>query len=133
MALAWKASWGQPLAGSNPASSASAASAPWNPEASDSGKRGVHPTSSNVNDPHDRRRSNPRPRGPAGLFAEEGVYVSGEFGVVLEEESVGRVRVDLDFGVRDEAGEQVGEMRQDHRVAVAVGDEDRNLDRAHPL
>src|ERR1039457_6903437 len=60
-------------------------------------------------------------------------YVGGELGVVLEEEPVGRVRVDLQPGLRDQAGEQVGVARQDHRVAVAVGDEHRHLDGAQPL
>src|ERR1035437_9243593 len=60
-------------------------------------------------------------------------YVGGELGVVLEEEPVGGVRVDLQPGLRDQAGEQVGVARQDHRVAVAVGDEHRHLDGAQPL
>src|SRR5438876_6735568 len=50
----------------------------------------------------------------------EGLDVSGELRVVLEQEPVRRVRVKLHAGLRDQAREQVGVMRQDHRVAVAV-------------
>ena len=64
---------------------------------------------------------------------EERVDVAGELGVVLEQEPVRRVRVDLHLRLRDQAGEQVGEVRQDHRVAVAVGHEHGHADRADPL
>jgi len=37
------------------------------------------------------------------------------------------------LGVRDQAREQVGVVRQDHRVAVAVGHEHRHVDGAQPL
>src|ERR1700734_1014267 len=61
------------------------------------------------------------------------VDVGGELGVVLEQEPVRRVGVDLDLCVRDQAGEQGGEVGQDHRVAVAVGHEHRHADGAEPL
>jgi NhaP-type Na+/H+ or K+/H+ antiporter len=63
----------------------------------------------------------------------ERVDVTGDLLVVLEQESVRRVRVDLHLRLRDQAGEQVGEVRQDHRVAVAVGHEDGHADRADAL
>ena len=43
------------------------------------------------------------------------------------------VGVELQFRLGDEAREQVGVLRQDHRVAVAVRDEHRHVDRVHPL
>src|ERR1700752_567865 len=64
---------------------------------------------------------------------EELLYVCGEFSVVLEQEAVRRVGVDLDPCARNQSGEQMGEVRQDHRIAVAVGDEHRLCDRAEPL
>jgi hypothetical protein len=42
------------------------------------------------------------------LAAEEGRDVRGEVRVVLEQEPVGGVGVDLDAGLRDQAGEQMG-------------------------
>jgi hypothetical protein len=42
------------------------------------------------------------------LSAEEGRDVRGEVRVVLEQEPVGGVGVDLDAGLRDQAGEQMG-------------------------
>ena len=64
---------------------------------------------------------------------QEGVDVGGELGVVLEEEAVRRVRVDLQTRVGDEAGQQIGVAREDHRVAVAVGHEHGLVDRRDPL
>ena len=49
------------------------------------------------------------------------------------EGSAGLMPVDLQPGPRDQAREQVGVARQDHRVAVAVGDKHRHLDAAQPL
>src|SRR6202522_2076634 len=66
-------------------------------------------------------------------IAEEGLAISGELRVMLEQEPVRRVRVDLHPSLRDQAGQQVRVMRQDHRVAVAVGHEDRQVDGAQPL
>ena len=66
-------------------------------------------------------------------LGQKGLDVGGELGVVLEQEPVGRVEVDLQPGPRDQAGEQPGVARQDHRVAVAVGHEDRVLDGGDPL
>ena len=59
----------------------------------------------------------------------------GELGVVLEQEAVRRVRVDLHPRLLDQAGKQIGEVRQDHpvAVAVAVGHEHGHADRADPL
>jgi hypothetical protein len=77
-------------------------------------------------------QGNPFPARHA-LVIEEGFDICGEFGVVLEKESVCRVGVDLDLSLRDEACEQIGVVRQDHWVAVTVGNEDGHLDRAHSL
>src|ERR1700719_3706533 len=52
---------------------------------------------------------------------------------MLEQETVRRVAVDLYPGVRDQAAEQVGVVRQDHRVAVAIRHEHRHLQAAEPL
>ena len=41
--------------------------------------------------------------------------------------------VALDLGVRDQAREQVGVVGKDHRVAVAVGHEHRQVEGAQPL
>src|SRR6185312_13473244 len=59
-------------------------------------------------------------------LAEEDLDVSGELRVMLEQEPVRRVRVDLHPGLRDQAGQKIGVVRQDHRVAVAVGHEHRH-------
>ena len=67
------------------------------------------------------------------MFVEECGDVGPEFAGVLEQESVGGIRVDLDACLGNETGQQVGEVRPDHRVAVAVGDEHRMTDRADPL
>src|SRR5882724_12220337 len=64
---------------------------------------------------------------------QERVHVGGELAVVLEEKAVGRVRVDLDPRVREEPGQEVRVTGQDHRVAVAVGNEDREVDRGGSL
>src|SRR4051794_31032626 len=69
----------------------------------------------------------------AAGFRKERVDVADELGVVLEQESVRRVGVDLHPRLRDQAGEQVGEVRRDHRVAVAVGQKHGHVDRADPL
>jgi hypothetical protein len=71
--------------------------------------------------------------GHSAAAVQEGLDVGGELGVVLEQEPVRGVGVDLDPGARDQAGEQVGVVRQDHRVAVAVGHEHRHLQVAEPL
>src|SRR6185312_16753756 len=63
-------------------------------------------------------------------LAEEDLDVSGELRVMLEQEPVRRVRVDLHPGLRDQARQQVGVVRRDHRVAVAVGHEHRQLQAA---
>src|SRR5271170_1617377 len=63
-----------------------------------------------------RRRSSSVPVRSARA-AEESADVGGELGVVLEQESVCRVGVDLQLSPRDQAGQQVGVVRQDHRVA----------------
>src|SRR5262249_23689268 len=52
-------------------------------------------------------------------IAEERVHVGGELCVILEQEPVCRVGVDLHACLRNQPGEQIGEARQDHRVAVA--------------
>ena len=44
-----------------------------------------------------------------------------------------RVRIELQPRVRQEARQQVRVAREDHRIAVAVGDEDRLPDPRHPL
>src|SRR6266849_7760283 len=64
---------------------------------------------------------------------EERVHVVGELPLVLEEKAVGGVRIDLDPRVREEPGQEIRVTRQDHRVAVAVGHEDREIDRADSL
>ena len=61
------------------------------------------------------------------------MHVGGEPAVVLEEEAVRRVRVDREPRIQREPGQQVRVAGQDHRVAVAVGDEHRQVDRADPL
>src|SRR3954468_399217 len=53
--------------------------------------------------------------------------------MVLEEEPMSRVRVDDEPCVRQKAGQQVRVARQDHWVAVAVGDEHRTLDPSDSL
>src|SRR6266576_1385104 len=58
------------------------------------------------------------------LVAEERIDVGGELAVVLEENAVGRVRVDLDPRVREEPGQKVRVARRAQRVAVAVGNQD---------
>ena len=73
------------------------------------------------------------PTTPSAGAGEEGVHVGGELAVVLEEEAVGRVRVDREPRVREEPGQEVRVARQDHRVAVAVGDEHREVDRGDAL
>jgi hypothetical protein len=67
--------------------------------------------------------------GVGGLcwLAQELGDVGGERGVVLEEEPVRGVRVDLQLCLGDQASQQVGVARQDHGVAVAVGDEHGHL------
>ena len=52
---------------------------------------------------------------------------------MLKQEPVGRVGVDLDPGLRDQAREQVQIVRQDHRIAVAVRDQHRQADAAQSL
>jgi hypothetical protein len=64
---------------------------------------------------------------------EEPVRVGGELLVVLEEEAVRRVRVELQPRVRQQPRQQVRIAREDHRVAIAVRDEDRQLDPRHTL
>ena len=61
------------------------------------------------------------------------MHVGSELAVVLEEEAVGRVGVDRDPRVREEPGQQVRVAREDHGVAVAVGDEHREIDRGDSL
>ena len=65
--------------------------------------------------------------------AEEGFDVGGEFGVVLEQEPVRSVGVDLHYGLRDQTCDQVGVVRQDHRVAITVRHEYRLVDAAQSL
>src|SRR6478736_3202813 len=50
--------------------------------------------------------------------AQELFDVGGKLGMVLEQEPVRGVRVDLDRGPWNQSGEQVGEVRQDHGVAL---------------
>ena len=69
----------------------------------------------------------------ASARPEEGGDVAGELGVVLEQEPVRRVRTDLHLRLRDQTGEQVGEVRQDHRIAVAISHDHRHADRTDPL
>src|SRR5256886_13644993 len=69
----------------------------------------------------------------SAALREERVHIGGELAVVLEEKTVGRVRVDLDPRVREEPGQEVRVTGQDHRVAVAVGNEDREVDRGDSL
>ena len=54
-----------------------------------------------------RASSWPRPVRRGSSVTEEQVDISGELGVMLEQETVGRVRVNLEPRVRDEAGKQV--------------------------
>ena len=69
-------------------------------------------------------------RAPASVgLVEEGVQVSSKLAVVLEEKTVGRVGVDRETRVGKEPGQEVGVPREDHRVAIAVRDEDREVDR----
>src|SRR6478735_9375383 len=65
--------------------------------------------------------------------AKELLHVGGELGIVLEQEPMSSVGVDLDLCTRNQSGEQVGEVRQDHRITVAVGDEHGLRDRAESL
>src|SRR6185312_4656372 len=60
-------------------------------------------------------------------------HVGGKLGMVLEQEPMSSVGVDLDLCTRNQSGEQVGEVRQDHRITVAVGDEHGLRDRAESL
>src|SRR5437899_745199 len=75
----------------------------------------------------------PAPPSASTRLRDEHVDVGGELAVVLEEKAVGRVRVDLDPRVREEPGQEVRVTGQDHRVAVAVGNEDREFDRGDAL
>jgi hypothetical protein len=59
----------------------------------------------------------------------ESVDVRAELGMVLEEEAARRVRVDLQTRPRDQAGQQIRLAREDHRVAIAAGDECGLVDR----
>src|SRR4051812_26588700 len=70
--------------------------------------------------------------GSAGL-GEERLDVRGELDVMLEEKPVGRVRIDGETGIREQPCQQVRVAGQDHGVAVAVGDEDREPDRRDSL
>jgi hypothetical protein len=56
--------------------------------------------------------------------------VSPEFAGVLKQKPVRGVGVDFDPRLGNEAGQQIGKARQDHRVAVTRGDEHRMTDRA---
>ena len=97
---------------------------------------------------HDSRRKVARERVRVGERSRRGVDVdhrhqsassrkactsAANSAVVLEQEAVRRVRVDREPRVRQEPGQQVRVARQDHRVAVAVGDEHRELDRGDSL
>jgi hypothetical protein len=64
---------------------------------------------------------------------QECLDIFGEGRMVLEQEPVRGVWVDLDLRLRDQPGEQVRVVQEDHRVAVAVRDEDRYVDGADPL
>src|SRR5277367_767712 len=68
-----------------------------------------------------------------GLGVEEFCCVSSEFAGVLKQESERSVGVDFHPGLGNETGQQIGEVRQDHRVAVTSGDEHRVIDRAESL
>src|SRR5262249_56579326 len=52
---------------------------------------------------------------------------------MLEEEAVRRVRIDREQRIRQQTGEKVRVAREDHRIAVAVRDEDREVDRGDSL
>jgi hypothetical protein len=56
--------------------------------------------------------------------------VSPEFAGVLKQKPVRGVGVDFDPRLGNETGQQIGKVRQDHRVAVTRGDEHRMTDRA---
>jgi hypothetical protein len=64
---------------------------------------------------------------------EEQIDVACKVSVVLKEESMRRVWVDLDLRIRNEPGEQVRVSRQDHGVAVPIGNEHGMVDRTKPF
>ena len=61
------------------------------------------------------------------------MHIGGELAVVLEEKAMRRVWVDREPRVGQEPCQQVRVTRQDHRVAVAVGDEHRQVDGGEAL
>src|ERR1700751_4615473 len=67
------------------------------------------------------------------VVGEEFCDVSSEFAGVLKQKSVRSVRVDFDPRLGNETGQQIGKVRQDHRVPVPRGDEHRMTDRADSL
>ena len=66
-------------------------------------------------------------------LGQESIDVGGELGVMLEQEPVRRVEVNLHRSLRDQARDQVGIVRQDHWVAVAVRHKYRPVDTAQSL
>ena len=71
--------------------------------------------------------------GPDFVCEKEILHVRGELSVVLEQEPMRRVGVDLELRTRNQSRQQVREVRQDHGVAVAIGDEHAVLDGAESL
>ena len=61
------------------------------------------------------------------------MYLGSELAVVLEEEAVGGVGVDREPPVREESGQQMRVAREDHGIAVAVGNQHREIDCSDPL
>ena len=59
--------------------------------------------------------------------------IGGKFVVMLKQETVGRVRVDLQLSLRDKTRDQVAVVGMDHRVAVAVCHQRWHLDGTKPL
>src|SRR5271168_845441 len=68
-----------------------------------------------------------------GLGVEEFCCVRNEVAGVLEQKSVGGIGINFDPRLRNETGQQIGKVWQDHWVAVTRSDEHRMIDRADPL
>src|SRR3954452_1564856 len=68
-----------------------------------------------------------------GRLVEEALNVAGELAAVLEQEAVRGVGVDLHARVWDQPSEQVRVVGEDHRIGVAIRDEDGLFDGAEPL